>query len=67
MGSKYDQLDIDERYEIYRLDQAGKSFREIGHLMGRHPTTIWRELKRNSLPKGGYKPASTDRIAWSEV
>jgi IS30 family transposase len=22
--------------------------------MGRHPSTIGRELKRNSLPKGGY-------------
>jgi IS30 family transposase len=33
--------------------------------MGRHPSTIGRELKRNNLPKGGYKPASADRIALS--
>ena len=65
MGSKYDQLDIDERYEIYRLQEAGKSFREIGRLMGRCASTISREVHRNALPKGGYKPASADRIAWS--
>ncbi len=30
MGQRYEQLDIDERYEIYRLREAGVSFREIG-------------------------------------
>ena len=33
--------------------------------MDRSPSTIARELQRNSLPKGGYKPASADRIALS--
>ena len=65
MGSKYDQLDIDERYEIHRLHEAGESLREIGRMMGRCASTISRELHRNVLPKGGYKPASADRIAWS--
>jgi IS30 family transposase len=65
MGKKYDQLDIDERYEIYRLHEAGRSRGEIGRLMGRSASTIGRELRRNSLPKGGYKPASADRIALS--
>ena len=32
-------------------------------IMGRHPSTIGRELRRNSLPKGSYRPASADRIA----
>ena len=35
MGKQYDQLDIDERYELYRLHEAGKAIREIGRLMGR--------------------------------
>lgn len=34
-------------------------------MMGRSASTISRELKRNSLPKGGYKPASADRMALS--
>jgi IS30 family transposase len=65
MGKKYDLLDIDERYEIHRLDEAGESGREIGRLMGQSGSTIGRELRRNSLPKGGYEPASADRTALS--
>ena len=65
MGKTYDQLDIDERYEIYRLREAGASLREIGRMMGRSASTISRELARNLLPRGGYKPGSADRIALS--
>ena len=65
MGTHYDQLDIDERYEIYRLHQANTSLRQIGRLMGRDVSTISRELERNTLPCGDYKPASADRIAMS--
>ena len=67
MGTQYDQLVFDDRIEIYWLHEAGKSRREIARLMGRHPTTIWRELKRNSLPKGGYKAASAERIALTRL
>jgi IS30 family transposase len=65
MGERYDQLDLDDRFEIYRLHEAGGSCREIAGVMGRSASTISRELRRNSLPKGGYKPASADRIALS--
>lgn len=65
MGKQYDQLDIDERYELYRLHEAGKGVREIGRLMGRSASTISREVKRNSLPRGDYLPGSADRIALS--
>ena len=65
MGKRYDQLDLDDRIEISRLHAAGKSGREIGHMMGRDASTIGRELRRNSLPRGEYKPASADRVALS--
>ena len=65
MGTHYDQLDIDERYELYRLHEAGTTVREIGRLMGRSSSTISRELRRNALPRGEYKPGSADRIALS--
>ena len=65
MGTHYDQLDIDERYELYRLHDAGTTVREIGRLMGRSSSTISRELRRNALPRGEYKPGSADRIALS--
>ena len=65
MGKHYDQLDLDERIEISRLHADGISCHAIGRMMGRSASTISRELRRNSLPKGGYKPASADRIALS--
>jgi len=65
MGRHYDQLSLDERYEIYRLHQSKTSLRQIGRIMGRHPSTISRELERNALPRGEYKPTSADRIAMS--
>ena len=57
MGESYSQLDFDERIELDRLRDAGYSNRKIGRIMGRCHTTIGRELKRNSLPVAGYKPA----------
>ncbi len=65
MGKHYGQLDFDERIELSRHHDAGKASSEIARIMGRHPSTIGRELRRNSLPKGGYRPASADRIALS--
>ena len=65
MGKQYDQFDLDERIELSRHHDAGKAPSEIARIMGRDRSTIGRELKRNSLPKGGYKPGSADRIALS--
>src|SRR5512132_1196835 len=65
MGAKYDQLDLDERIEMSRLYEAGTSRREIGRIIGRSASTVGRELRRNTLPRGGYKPASADRITLS--
>ncbi|CAA6603672.1 transposase (fragment) [Rhodospirillaceae bacterium LM-1] len=65
MGTRYDQLDLDDRIEISRLRENGMSFQGIGRLMGRSASTISRELRRNALPKSGYKPASADRMALS--
>lgn len=60
MVKSYKQLTLEERIEIYRLDAAGKSRREIGTLLGRSAATISRELGRNSVPTkvwaGGYEP-----------
>ena len=63
MGKRYSQLDLDERIELNCLRDAGCSLRKIGKLMSRSHATISRELKRNSLPKAGYKPARADIMA----
>ena len=63
MGKIYTQLDLDERIELNCLRDAGCSLRKIGKLMSRSHATISRELKRNSLPKAGYKLARADIMA----
>ena len=65
MGQQYDHFDVDERFELYRLRQSGKGVRACARIMGRDPSTISRELGRNALPRGEYKPGSADRIAMS--
>ena len=48
MGQKYGQLSLDDRCIIARLSEAGKTIRQIAAAMDRQPSTIARELKRNS-------------------
>ena len=55
MGTTYDQLSLDERCEIYRLHAGGKSGRAIARALNRAPSTICRELARNSGTQVGYK------------
>ena len=51
----YTQLTRDERYQIYALRKAGHSQKEIAEVLGRSPSTISRELRRNKGLKG-YRP-----------
>jgi len=57
MGTAYKQLSLEDRCEIARLHQAGCSIRKIAASLDRTPSTIARELKRNSGRQVGYKPA----------
>jgi IS30 family transposase len=57
MGQHYDQLSLDERCEIARLHAAGTSIRKIAAALGRPPSTVSREVKRNSGRDTGYRPA----------
>jgi transposase, IS30 family len=57
MGRKYEQLSIEERCEIARLHKAGHSIRQIAAGLDRAPSSLARELKRNSGSKVGYKPS----------
>jgi IS30 family transposase len=67
MGKHYEQLDLSERIEIYRLHADGKSLRAIAGAIGRSASTISRELRRNSKQtkawSGGYEPARADGLA----
>jgi transposase, IS30 family len=55
--SKYSQLSLEERCSIARLREAGQSIRQIAATLDRQPSTIARELKRNTGSKVGYRPA----------
>jgi len=55
-------LSQDERIEIADLRRAGVSVRGIAEQIGRSPSTISRELRRNSR-KDGYRPFDAHRGA----
>jgi transposase, IS30 family len=67
MGQCYGQLSLEERVEIYRLHAGGKSQIEIASALDRAPSTISRELRRNSQPTkvwtGGYEPVRAHQLA----
>ena len=67
MGRYYGQLSLEERIEIYRLHAGGISRRSIASRLGRAPSTISRELRRNSVRTkawtGGYEPVRAQNLA----
>src|ERR1700720_603134 len=57
MGKSYDQLSLDERIKLAQLHGEGFSIREIASDLDRSPSTIARELIRNTGQQIGYRPA----------
>jgi len=56
-------LTLAEREEISRGVVAGKSIRAIAASLGRAPSTISREIRRNNGP-GGYRASQAEQAAW---
>jgi Transposase and inactivated derivatives, IS30 family len=54
--SCYTHLTIEERESILIGKSQGKGIREIARMIGRNPSTISRELKRNTGVKKRYSP-----------
>jgi IS30 family transposase len=57
MGRHYEHLSLEERCTIAQLRQAGQSVRKIAAALDRPPSSVSRELKRNSGSQVGYKPS----------
>ena len=57
---KYHQLTSSERYIIARLRLQRYSFAEIAEILGRHRSTIYREVRRNACNDGGYRAYKAD-------
>ena len=47
MLGRYYHLGLDERGILYRLVQTGRSVKQAAMELGRHPSTLYREIKRN--------------------
>ena len=58
----YKHLTQEERYQIHALKRQGIQLGRIAAELGRHRTTITRELKRNASANG-YKPAAAHKQA----
>jgi IS30 family transposase len=56
-------LSLSEREQIADLRREGQSIRAIGRALGRPPSTIKRELDRNSAASGAYHPHAAHRHA----
>ena len=63
MGRPTSSSRSEERCSIARLREAGQSIRQIASALDRPPSTIARELKRNSGSKVGYQPAYAQQQA----
>lgn len=50
------QITLEERYAMWALKKQKLSIRAIARALGRAPSTISRELKRNRRPSGRYSP-----------
>ena len=55
------ELSLDDRFEIYAGCKAGETQEAIGIRIGRHKSTVCRELQR--CPAGHYRPMTAHRLA----
>src|SRR5574344_898935 len=56
------RLDQEERYHIYAMKRAGFSKKAIADELMRSPSTICREIKRNTGERG-YRPKQANEMA----
>lgn len=61
MGRKH--LTLEQRYRIEALHQAGHSQKDIAGYLSVHPSTISRELRRNSCQNGRYNARTAQKTA----
>ncbi|MBB2997458.1 IS30 family transposase [Paeniglutamicibacter cryotolerans] len=59
-------LSLPERETIRDMLQAGASQRAIARELGRSPSSIGREIKRNSHPVLGYRPYTAQRTSTAQ-
>jgi IS30 family transposase len=61
---KYRQITLEERYNLSLLRRQGYTAAAIARILGRHRSTILREVRRNrKVCDGGYRPQLADWYA----
>ncbi|WP_195910706.1 helix-turn-helix domain-containing protein [Solemya velum gill symbiont] len=60
--TNYSQLTEYEVYQIYALKKGGHSQKDIAGLLGRNPSSISCELRRNKGLRG-YRPKQAQRLS----
>ncbi len=60
MARTYRQLDLDERRTLFRMVEARTPVGVIAERLGRHPSTVHRELGRDRSRDGDW-PALAER------
>ncbi len=60
----YTHESLTERYQIYALMQAGQTQSEIAQILGRHKSTISREISRD-CGRRGYRPRQAQNLLMS--
>src|SRR4051812_18737648 len=68
LARTYRHLDLDQRRTLFRLVEARTPVGEIAARLGRHPSTVYRELGRNRFRDGGrgfcgYFPLNAQDLA----
>src|SRR3712207_9511709 len=68
MARSYRHLDLDQRRTLFRLVEARRPVGEIAARLGRHRSTVYRELGRNRFRDGdrglcGYFPLAAQGLA----
>ena len=59
----YTHLSIAEREEISRMLAAGQSIRSIAHTIDRAPSTLSREIRKNTKRQALYRAVKAQRRA----
>ena len=59
----YTRLTLKEREEISRMLAVNRSLRSIGRVLGRSPSSISRELRRNKTLPSTYRAVEAQRHA----
>jgi IS30 family transposase len=61
---EYTQISVNERMKLSVMKQAGQSLRQIAYALGRSPSTVSRELRRNFSAAGQhYWPDTATQLA----